>query len=51
MRPARYLFHAQIAGIVKRRVALRFNEGQLVQNGVAVARLVQKKLRARVEGY
>src|ERR1051325_5850117 len=49
VRPARDLFHAQITGVVERRVGFRVDEGELVEHGVAVARAIQEKLGARVK--
>ena len=50
MRAALDSFNAKIAGIIKGRVVLGLDECKSIEHGVAVARAIEEKLDARVEG-
>src|SRR5205814_4168119 len=49
VRAARHLVDAEVDGVVERRLPVRLDEGQLLKERVAVARLAEEELRAVVE--
>src|SRR6185369_12943360 len=49
MRSALHFLDAEIARVVESGLALRFDEGEFIQNRIAITRFVQKQLRSRVE--